>query len=156
MKEADVGEVSMAREYIATDETAANGHAPAAPRRMPVATRRVELDGKYRGWWFDLNTDAPFGLFLRVMDLQGAAGADEATARRAFAELVQLLPELVLDWNFVDRQGAPIPCDGAGLLRLPLPLIQAIFANIGPEPAPAPKGLPAASAPTLTTAASRP
>ena len=129
----------------------------AAPTRlvMPSETRRIELDGKYQGFWFELNTDAPFGVFLEVMNLQGAASSSEDEARQSFAALVKLLPELLVDWNFVDRQGAAIPCDGAGLLRLPLALINLIFANIGPEPAAAPKGLPASSAPTSITAASQ-
>lgn len=100
---------------------------PTPLRRMPVKTRRVDLDGEYAGWWAVLRTNAPFGLYLALTELQ-AAGDDGA---RAFARLAELLPTLITAWNFVDEEGAPIPCDAAGLRRIPTDLLMALVGKLG-------------------------
>lgn len=65
-------------------------------RKMPVRTQRIELAGEFEGWDFTgrinpkMSTldDISSGIFRRI-----TAG----------------LAEVVLDWNFVDENGAPLP-----------------------------------------------
>jgi hypothetical protein len=103
---------------------------PAPIRRMPVKTRRVDLDGDYEGWWARVRTNAPFGLFLKLTNMGGDLGEDGTRAANAMGELLALLPQLVSEWNFVDTAGAPLPCDAAGMQQLPMELINALFAAI--------------------------
>lgn len=103
---------------------------PAPIRRMPVKTRRVDLDGDYEGWWARVRTNAPFGLFLKLTNMGGDLGEDGTRAANAMGELLALLPQLVSEWNFVDPDGAPLPCDAAGMQQLPMELINALFAAI--------------------------
>lgn len=100
---------------------------PTPIRKMPIKTRRVTLDGEYEGWWADMRTNAPFGLFLALSELQAAG--DEGV--RAFAELANLLPRLIQRWNFVDEAGAPIPCDAAGMRLIPTDLLMALVGKLG-------------------------
>lgn len=104
--------------------------APAAPRPirvMPVKIERVYLDGDYEGWWADLRVNAPFGMFLGMLDLLGGdlEGDQAAGIRiaRALGELVVALAVVVKAWNFVDEAGQPLPCNLDGLKRLPKDLV---------------------------------
>lgn len=118
-------------EYDGRDEYHITPAAPSAPptpiRRMPVKTRRVDLDGEFEGWWAVLRTNAPFGLFLALSELQGA-GEDGV---QAFAALADLLPKLITEWNFVDEAGEPIPCDKDGMRRIPTDLLMSLVGKLG-------------------------
>lgn len=114
------------------------GEAPAMPRlsavptntrrRLQVKTRRVELDGEYEGWWVTVRTNAPFGMFLSMTQLNTN---DEAGQTAALVKMVNMLPDLIHGWNFVDEEGEPLPCDAAGVRRLPMDLINQVFGAIG-------------------------
>lgn len=99
---------------------------PNGVRRMPVKTRRVDLDGEYEGWWAVLRVNAPFGLFLALSELQ--SGEDGV---QAFAALADLLPKLITEWNFVDEAGEPIPCDKDGMRRIPTDLLMSLVGKLG-------------------------
>lgn len=106
-------------------------------RRMPVKTRRVDLDGDFVGWWAKVRTNAPFGLFLKLTNMGGNFGEDSTKAANAMGELLALLPQLVSEWNFVDTEGEPLPCDATGMQQLPMELINALFGAISAgEPVP--------------------
>lgn len=131
-----------------SDEYRASGEAPAhliplpapsaanGPRRMPVKTRRVALDGEYAGWWVTVRTNAPFGLFLSMTQLNTSSEADQSAA---LVTMVELLPKMIHSWNFVDEDGLDLPCDMAGMRALPMDLINQLFAAIG-EGETVPKG----------------
>lgn len=97
---------------------------PAGPRRLPVRSKRVVLAGEYDGWEATVRTNAPLGLFLKLAQL-GQTDDSNATMA-ALSELVNVLPSLVLDWNFVDEDGQPLPCTRAGIERLPTDLLMAL------------------------------
>lgn len=131
-----------------SDEYRASGEAPAhliplpttsaanGPRRMPVNTRRVQLTGEYAGWWVTVRTNAPFGMFLIMTQLDTQDVADQTAA---LVTMVELLPTLIHSWNFVDEAGDDLACDMAGVRALPMDLINQLFAAIG-EGAAVPKG----------------
>jgi hypothetical protein len=107
-----------------------NGHGTPPPlpsltkRRMPVRTKRVDLDGDYEGWWAEVRTNAPFGVFLNMMEmLSGGDDTDNVKVARAMGELIASLPTLVRNWNFVDEEGDPLPCDINGMRRIPQDLL---------------------------------
>lgn len=64
-------------------------------RRMPVRTSRIELDGAWKGWWFEARTNVPLGLL----------GDFQSGNMRLITAALQ---EIVIDWNFVDEHGAPL------------------------------------------------
>lgn len=102
--------------------------APPPPRRMPVRTATVELDGDYAGWRATVRTNAPFANFLRLSQL-GAGDGQEMMA--ALGEVYALLPKLVMGWNFVDEDGAPLPCNAEGFAQLPGDLMLKLITAAG-------------------------
>lgn len=116
-------------------DTGGNGHGTPPPltlpgkARMPVKTRVVHLDGDYAGFSATIRTNAPFGLFLTLSELQ--AGDDNLAGVRAFGELIRLLPQLVLSWDVCDEGGEPIPCDEGGFRRVPAELLMALVGKLG-------------------------
>lgn len=112
-----------------------NGHGSPPPLivpgkvRMPVKTRTVYLDGDYAGFSATIRTNAPFGLFLTLSELQ--AGDDNLAGVRAFGELIRLLPQLVLAWDVCDEDGNAIPCDAQGFRRVPAELLMALVGKLG-------------------------
>ena len=116
-------------------EEPTNGHTAPPPlvlpgkARMPVKTRTVFLEGDYAGFSATIRTNAPFGLFLTLSELQ--AGDDNLAGVRAFGELIRLLPQLVLAWDVCDEDGNPIPCDADGFRRVPAELLMALVGKLG-------------------------
>lgn len=112
-----------------------NGHGTPPPLivpgrvRMPVKTRTVYLDGDYAGFSAVVRTNAPFGIFLAMSEMQ--AGGDEMAGVRAFGELIRLLPQLVLSWDVCDEEGQPIPCDADGMRRVPAELLMSLVGSLG-------------------------
>lgn len=75
-----------------------NGHAGVGTlRRMPVRTTRVQLEGDYADFSLVMRSNPPLRIFTDIQENQ-----DFATLRR-------ILGELIVEWDFVDEQGAPIP-----------------------------------------------
>lgn len=72
-----------------------NGHA--VIRRMPVRTVRVELEGDYADFSLTMRANPPLRTFT---DMQSNAD---------FAVLRETVRSLIVDWDFVDDQGQPIP-----------------------------------------------
>lgn len=101
---------------------------PQGKRRMPVKTRRVELAGEYAGWWVTVRTNAPFGLFLNMTQLNTTNEADQTAA---LVQMVTMLPQMIHAWNFVNEDGDDLPCDINGMRALPMELINQLFAAIG-------------------------
>ena len=120
----------------AEHEQPGNGHGTPPPLilpgkvRMPVKTRTVFLDGDYAGFSATIRTNAPFGLFLTLSELQ-AGGDDNMAGVRAFGELIRLLPQLVLSWNVCDEEGVAIPCDADGMRQVPAELLMALVGKLG-------------------------
>jgi hypothetical protein len=66
------------------------------PRPAPVRTIEIVLDGDYAGWWARCRTNHTFGV-TRAM-----TGDDEE-------KRIAALAQTILEWNWVDEHGNPIP-----------------------------------------------
>lgn len=75
-----------------------NGHAGVGQlRRMPIRTTRVQLEGDYADFSLVMRANPPLRIFTTIQQNQ-----DFDTLRR-------ILGELIVEWDFVDDEGAPIP-----------------------------------------------
>lgn len=102
-----------------------NGIAEAPPRRMPIKTKRIDLDGDYAGWHATVRSNAPLGVFLGLTQVDTSGNG-----LAALGEVINSLPALVLAWNFVDEDGDAIPVTVAGCRKLPLDLLQALLGGL--------------------------
>ena len=86
-----------------------------ADRAQPREIVRLQLDGAFDGWWADIDTDLELGA---LEDLQSGtvAGVKAGLAR------------LVIDWNFVDKQGQDIPATTDGFRMVGTALLAALMA----------------------------
>jgi len=98
------------------------------PRKMPIKTATVDIGGEYAGWTATVRTNAPFSNFLALARLSD--GTDGQAAMRALGQIYDLLPKLILAWNFVDEAGAPLPCDREGFAQLPADLMVALIGAV--------------------------
>lgn len=106
-----------------------NGDRPTAPRRLPVRHKMVYLTGEYVGWTAMIRTNAPVSLFLKLAQM--GQQEDGTATLQALAELINVLPSLVIDWNFVDELGEALPCNRAGMERLPTDLLMELVGALG-------------------------
>lgn len=67
-----------------------------AQRRMPVRTATVELAGDFEGWTATMRVNP------KMRTLDDLRSGDDVRLRAAVASLV-------VDWNFVDEEGEPLP-----------------------------------------------
>ena len=102
-------------------------------RTMPVKTKRIELEGEYEGWWYEIRTNSPVG------PLTDAFCAFEAANKENLAEirLSEVMPpiykllELTLhNWNFVDEKGKDLPANKDGIRKLPIDLLMPVAEKI--------------------------
>lgn len=84
-----------------------------AERRMPIRTATIALDGDYAGWTVRMRTNPPLSAF-------------EQFTSGSFRQIREALTTLLLDWNFVDEDGAPLPLDG-GVEHLPVDLLEQLI-----------------------------
>ena len=78
--------------------------------KMPIRTRRVEMDGDYAGFWADVRINVP------LASLEALSNSDD---------IYPTMATIVRDWNFVDEAGRSIPLDVNGLRNsVPLDLFR--------------------------------
>ena len=82
-------------------------------------TRTVRLEGEFAGGEVTVRRNAPLDVILRLDRLKDQAD---------FEQLLDLIPEIVVGWNFTDEDGGPIPVTPAGVRALPVDLFQAVMA----------------------------
>lgn len=63
---------------------------------MPVRSERIVLADDFEGFELTVRTNPP----LRVINL---------LASQEIGDLILALSEIILDWNFVDEEGEPLP-----------------------------------------------
>lgn len=108
-----------------------NGHTPSAPRRMPIKTRRVDLDAEYEGWWWEFRTNPPLGRWAEGVRLATSYDeADPGSSANAVDGMLKVLEVVLVDWNFVDEDGNALPKDREGLDRLPMEIMTAMFSKV--------------------------
>jgi hypothetical protein len=64
---------------------------------MPVRTVRVVLDGDYADFSLEMRSNPPVRIFTEMQD------------NTEFSALRDRLAELIVNWDFVDDHGDPIP-----------------------------------------------
>jgi len=64
---------------------------------MPVRTVRVELEGDYADFSLVMRSNPPLRVFTGIQ------------ANQDFATLRDIMHELIIDWDFVDENGAALP-----------------------------------------------
>lgn len=88
-----------------------------AQRRMPVRTRRIDLDGEWEGWWYEARMNVPTGTLLLL------AGVSEDKIEEGISDVLDFLAKITVAWNFVDEDGEDLPLGRAGCDRLPSDLV---------------------------------
>lgn len=69
--------------------------------------------GPYKGLELRVRLNIPLSLYFDLFQLVESKKADEIEeAARQFGE------DVLMDWNFLDHNGEPIPANGEGMLRL--------------------------------------
>jgi hypothetical protein len=90
-------------------------------KRLPVKRKEIELDGEYEGWHLTIRMNPPIRAFGDL-----AAGT--------FDGIVKGLCSILLDWDFVDEEGVPLPPpDSESIGQLPLDLLTLISNRFATE-----------------------
>lgn len=87
-------------------------------RAQPREIARLELAEPFAGWWADIDADLELGA---LADL----------ASQDVARIVAALSTMIVEWNFVGKDGQPLPCDATGLRKVGKALLAALLAAFG-------------------------
>lgn len=90
----------------------------AALRAQPREIARLDLAEPFAGWWVDIDTDLELG-----------ALADLASGE--VPRIVTALSSIAVEWNFVGKDGKPLPCDAVGLRKVGKALLASLLAAFG-------------------------
>lgn len=119
--------------------TSARGKTSAPVRKMPIKTATVNLEGEYEGWWFKYRTNPRLGPLTEALKkVQQADEDDPQSSAVAIDGMYETMEVVLVDWNFVDEDGAELTPDITGLKALPSELIALMFepVNKGVQQAP--------------------
>jgi hypothetical protein len=96
---------------------------PARPAlRVKAITRVVALGGEFAGGEVTVRRNVPMATILRLDKLRADGELDQ---------LLDIVPEIVLGWNFEDEDGTPIPVTPDGVRQLPVDLFRAVMDAFG-------------------------
>jgi len=86
---------------------------------MPIKTAKIELEDDWEGWNFIARTNPTLGMF-----------ADAASGN--FDRMAEALSTMVVEWNFVDEEGNPLPqpSEEGATSMLPLDLTSVVISAI--------------------------
>ncbi len=96
-------------------------------RRMPVRTKELKLTGEWEGWTVTVRANPS------LASLQKAQSTARAVEEGRLVPAFEALAEFLAGWNFVDEEGAPIPCNAEGLQALPVDLLTALMGVMAKE-----------------------
>jgi hypothetical protein len=89
------------------------------PQRMqPREIARLELAEPFAGWWVDIDADIELGA-LADLSSQNVTRISDS------------LHTMVVAWNFVGKDGKPLPCDETGTRRIGKALLEAFLKAFG-------------------------
>lgn len=114
-----------------------NGHGTPPPLVLPSngyrivpRERQVFLEGEFAGVVATMRANAPIGEFLALTEL--GSGLSESDMSRAFAEVINRLPRLIISWNLQDEAGEPVPVTPEAIrAHVPLDLLMALMGKMG-------------------------
>lgn len=96
--------------------------------RVERATVTLEAPGEaYHGWQATVRLNPPWSIRQRFFELQLQPPQTTADLLPWMNKLLDLLSAILLDWDFVDEEGAPLPPTRAGLEALPEQAISALL-----------------------------
>lgn len=110
-----------------------------AQRRMPVRTQDINLTGEYEGWQLTIRANAPAGV---LRHLEGFADATERDAPEIMHHMLDFIGAVLIDWNFVDEEGEPIPATREGCDKIPAELVMMIMEEYKRQSGALPKDSP--------------
>ena len=96
--------------------------------KIPIKTKRIELDGDYEGGWVDIRTNPPAGELLdNIVAIQGVNQED---IKELLPPIYGILGMVITAWNFTDTKNKDLPCDIKGLKTLPVDLLVLLVTKI--------------------------
>lgn len=113
-------------------------------KKMPVKTRRVNLEGDLDGFWIDWRTSMTVETFERLeqvvsdMDDEIKEGEPESIKQVAgtikgqvdgLREMFELLADSLSAWNLTDERGNALSLDVEGFKKIPIVYLRDVFAT---------------------------
>ena len=89
--------------------------------KIPIKTRRIELDGDYEGGWVDIRTNPPAGELLD--NITAIQEANQEEIKELLPPIYGILGMVIIAWNFTDAKNKDLPCDIKSLKSLPIDLL---------------------------------
>jgi len=96
--------------------------------KIPIKTKRIELDGDYEGGWIDIRTNPPAGELLD--HITAIQEANQEDIKGLLPPIYGVLEMTILAWNFTDTKDSDLPCDIKGLKTLPVDLLVLLVTKI--------------------------
>ena len=90
-------------------------------KTMPLRAEVVSLDGEWEGWNVTIRKNASFGQLVDQWTELDKADVQEPKAM--LKPMYDLLALLVVDWDYVDSNGDPLPPNMEGFKALPYDLL---------------------------------
>jgi len=96
--------------------------------KIPVKTKRIELDGDYEGGWVDICTNPPAGELLDY--ITAIQEANQEDMKEVLPPIYGVLEMTIQAWNFTDTKDKDLPCNTKGLKSLPVDLLVLLTTKI--------------------------
>jgi len=96
--------------------------------KIPIKTKRIELDGDYEGGWVDIRTNPPAGELLD--SINAIQEANQENVGDLLPPVYGVLEMTIQAWNFTDTKDKDLPCDTKGLKSLPIDLLVLLTTKI--------------------------
>ena len=126
--------------------------------RLPKQTARLKFEGDFEGAEVSCTLEVPIRRAFEYGRLAKEREAGEVDIEGQETLLRDWGDNILIEWNLLDDEGAPIPATGEGMLAVTLRFALALFgawtASLGVVPAPfaepSPNGVPLAEPMTMT------
>ena len=89
--------------------------------KIPIKTKRIELDGDYEGGWVDIRTNPPAGELLDY--ITAIEEANQGDIKELLPPIYGTLGMAIIAWNFTDTKNKDLPCEIKSLKALPIDLL---------------------------------
>lgn len=97
--------------------------------KIPIKTKRIELDGDYDGGWVDIRVNPPAGELLDYVSVISGS-QEQGDMEKLVPPIYGFLGMTIQSWNFTDVKDKDLPCDMKGLKLLPVDLLVLLTTKI--------------------------
>lgn len=97
-------------------------------RKMPVKTRRIELEGDYKDWWVDVRINPPVGLLFDSIAI--FESANKENIKEVLPPIYDILGLVIHQWNFVDEKGKDLPATKEGTKKLSIDILMLLTTKV--------------------------